>query len=143
MLRRAEIVRELSQRYLRNAATSIAPVSVLHYSKEQIRRAIELAFRVSENDVEAISAFISAYRELAQFVADEDATTVYTWAAALERPGDPGHRLEGHAMAVLAGAIREETALLEDLLVFLSALRRGRKDIAEAIRQTKDCLLYR
>ena len=131
MVQRSEIVRDLSQPYLRDAAASVAPVSVLPYSKEQIRRAIELAFMVSENNsAEAIAAFISAYRELGHYVADEDATKVYTWAAAREHPGHPGNRLEGHAMAVQAAALREETALLEELFVFLSALPGGRKCIA-------------
>jgi hypothetical protein len=143
MVRRAEIVRDLSQPHLQDAALSIAPVSTLPYSKEQIRRAIELAFMVSENDAEAISAFISAYTSLAQYVADEDATKVYTWAAAREHPGHPGNRLEGQAMAVYAAALREETVLLKELLVFLSGLPGSRKDIAEAMRQITDCLLCR
>ena len=143
MVQRAEIVRDLSQPHLRDAAASVAPVSVLPYSKEQIRRAIELAFMVSENNAEETSAFISAYSELAQYVADEDATTVYTWAAAREDPGHPGNRLEGHAMAVQAAAFLEETALLQALLIFLSGLPGSRKDIADAMRQIERCLLDR
>jgi hypothetical protein len=95
MVRRAEIVRDLSQPHLEEAASPIAPVSTLPYSKEQIRRAIELAFMVSENDAEATSAFISAYSNLAQYVADDDATKVYTWAAAREHPGSPRESTRG------------------------------------------------
>ena len=143
MARRADIVRDLAQPHLQDAAASIAPASVLPYSKEQIRRASELAFIMSENDAEAISAYISAYRELAQYVADEDATKVYTWAAAREHTGHPGNRLEGRAMAVYGAALREEKVLLEELLVFLSGLSGSRKDIAEAKRQIESCLLDR
>jgi hypothetical protein len=46
-------------------------------------------------------------------------------------------------MAVQAAALREETVLLEELLVFLGGLPGSRKDIAQAKRQIEDCLLDR
>ena len=139
MMKRVEMQKAQEDVLVSFAMSRVAPTSMLHHSKNQIKEAIKLFFAECGNIGNTYDDLIMGYQRLAQYIPDEEAKKVFAGTAAISNPNHSGCQYTDYADEIQKKVKREEAKFLRELHAYLSELH-SRDEIEYTKRQIESIL---
>lgn len=124
---------------VRVAMVSVAPASMLPYSKEQIKEAIKFVLTFCTVDEAMIGSLVAGYTALAHYISDEEASSVFAGAAS-RRDADMNSRISmNYSLKVCERNAIGGELLLRELYDYLTSIA-GNEVVNYAVEEIRALL---